>query len=62
MDDQNPDQQMLEGTEDTPAAGDRFAVYDETLARYAGGVSRRKPTKADVKRLVGDHDHTIRKV
>jgi hypothetical protein len=39
-----------------PTGSGRFAVYDTTLLRYVGGVSDKRPSKADANKLVHTRD------
>lgn len=41
----------------------RFAVYDETIRQYVGGVVDKRPTKAEARKLVREgHDFTVKEV
>jgi hypothetical protein len=70
MTDNSPEQLPTPGSppppdpEPAPAPGTsgRYAVYDKTLLRFVGPVTDKRPTKAAVKDLVGDHDHEVREV
>lgn len=46
--------QTTDQTAAAPSDANRYAVYDDTYKRYIGGVSDKRPSKADVKRIAGE--------
>lgn len=48
--------------QEAPDPDTRYAVYDVTLQRFVGPVTRKRPGVRRVRDLVGDHDYEVRKV
>lgn len=51
---------LPEDAADDVATG--YAVYDQQLGRFVGGVTKSKPSKAEARKLAQDHDHGIVRV
>jgi hypothetical protein len=45
-----------------PTGSGRFAVYDNRILQFVGGVVDKRPTKAEAKRAAGHDDVEIREV